>query len=133
MTLLSRSGLWVYTRPVLLQDLDSGEIPLPAHVTLEVEVRYGKELGTTAVRHLDSLGCTGDLLALMRRLGCTRWSPLSAHHVQEDPGSREWRAVFCGLRYDPEASERLAQCLIEAFGPFTLEWLYAAEGLNGEA
>jgi len=122
-------GLWVYTRLVLLQDLDFGGIPLPAHVTLEVEVRYGKELETTAVCHLDSLGCTGDLLALMRRLGCTRWSPLSDHNVL---GAREWRAVFCGLRYDPEASERLAQCLIEAFGPFTLEWLYAAEGLNGE-
>lgn len=124
--------LWVYTRLVLLQELPEGGIPLPAHVTLEVEVRYGKALEATVVRHLGSLGCTGDLLALMRRLGCTRWSPLRDHHAPQGLGSREWRALFFGLRYDPAASERVAQRLSEAFGPFTLEWLYAAEGLGGE-
>jgi len=124
--------LWVYTRLVLLQEHPEGWIPLPAHVTLEVEVRYGQALEATAVRHLDSLGCTGDLLVLMQRLGCTRWSPLRDHHAPQGLGSRESRALFFGLRYDPVASERVALGLGEAFGPFTLEWLYGAEGLSGE-
>lgn len=124
--------LWVYTRLVLLQEHQGDGIPLPAHVTLEVEVRYGRELEAVAIRHLSSLGCAGDLLTLMRRLGCTRWSPLRDRHAPQGLGSREWRALFFGLRYDPAASERVAQHLSEAFGHFTLEWLYAAERLSGE-
>lgn len=122
--------LSVYTRVLLLLEQPDGWFSLPTHVTLEVEVRYGKALESTVVCHLDSLGCSGDLLALMRRLGCTRWSPLYDHHAPQGLGSREYRAMFFGLRYDPAASERVAQRLSEAFGSFTLEWLYAAEWLN---
>ena len=123
--------LWVYTRPVLLRDLEA-DFPLPAHVTLEVEIRYGRELETTAVRHLDSVGCTANLLTLMELVGCAGWLPLRERFAPAELGSREMRALFSGIYDNPARSERLAQCLFEAYGPFTLEWLYAADRLNAE-
>jgi hypothetical protein len=121
--------LWVYTRPVLLRDLGAA-IPIPVHVTLEVEIRYGSEREQTAVRHLDSLGCAGGLLVLMARVGATHWVPLRERFAPAGLGSHEKRALFSGIRYDQGESERLARSLRETFGPFSLEWLYGADRLN---
>ena len=122
--------LWVYMRLVLLEQLVDRK-RLPGHVTLEVELRHGSGLETTLTGHLDSTGYTGDLVTLMHTLRCERRAPLGDRHAPE-LGTRELRTRFCGIFYDPAASERVAEHLKEVFGPFTLEWLYTAKRLYSE-
>jgi hypothetical protein len=123
------ADLWRYTRLLLLEQLQQGA-QIPERVLLEVEIRHGKALGATTIRYLDISGSFTNLLELMHQESCDQWLPLRERsYPPQSLSPREQRTHGAGILHDTSRSAQFAQYLKHTYGPFTLEWLFAAEKL----